>query len=434
MKKYKLRDQNAITLVALVVTIIILLILAGVAISQLGEIGLFGKANTAKEEHEISRAKEKLEMEIDAIQVEYKGTATLNNVYEEFSSDDQLEIDVIELEETATTSVTYNGGRITYMLVEIYGYAFELTEGDEGIQIGEGVKADSLQTIIKITSTTNTTNSITVNVSTISNAGGTIKYYIKKQSEEDSAYELKATTNNSEKTYTFTGLEQNVTYTVKVEAISKNNETVDATVDKTTGTVDAATSTNLTSSTTWNGANATVTFSTDTSYQIQYSTDASTWTTGNSVTVSSGTTVYARLYDGKNAGIYYEAATPILSYNIEYNLNAETAGESQPTTANYGETIQISKPTRSGYKFAGWTATNLSTGTAYYGTNSSEVTTAWNSTGTKPTAEFYKNLSNSDGTTITLKANWNLDGNLLEYPVITSSGIFNVEANRSIYV
>ena len=50
MKKYK--NQNAITLVALVITIIILLILAGISISTLTNTGIFGKAKEAKQKSE----------------------------------------------------------------------------------------------------------------------------------------------------------------------------------------------------------------------------------------------------------------------------------------------------------------------------------------------------------------------------------------------
>ena len=48
----KLKEQNAITLVALVITIVILLILAGISISALTNTGLFGKAKEAKEKSE----------------------------------------------------------------------------------------------------------------------------------------------------------------------------------------------------------------------------------------------------------------------------------------------------------------------------------------------------------------------------------------------
>ena len=52
MKKYK--NQNAITLVALVITIVILLILAGISISTLTNTGIFGKAKEAKEKSEAA--------------------------------------------------------------------------------------------------------------------------------------------------------------------------------------------------------------------------------------------------------------------------------------------------------------------------------------------------------------------------------------------
>ena len=52
---YKMKNNKGITLVALIITIIILLILAGVAISQLTDSGLFGKAKLARERAEDSQ-------------------------------------------------------------------------------------------------------------------------------------------------------------------------------------------------------------------------------------------------------------------------------------------------------------------------------------------------------------------------------------------
>ena len=52
MLSKKIKNGNGITLVALVVTIIILLILAGISISTLTNIGIFGKAQEAKEKSE----------------------------------------------------------------------------------------------------------------------------------------------------------------------------------------------------------------------------------------------------------------------------------------------------------------------------------------------------------------------------------------------
>ena len=63
MKILRLKNENGITLVALVITIIILLILSGIAIATLGgENGLFSRVKLGKKAYEISEAKEKIEL------------------------------------------------------------------------------------------------------------------------------------------------------------------------------------------------------------------------------------------------------------------------------------------------------------------------------------------------------------------------------------
>ena len=54
----KLKKQNGITLVALVITIIILLILAGISIASLTQKGLLGKIQEAKQKTENAQAEE----------------------------------------------------------------------------------------------------------------------------------------------------------------------------------------------------------------------------------------------------------------------------------------------------------------------------------------------------------------------------------------
>ena len=54
----KLNEENAITLVALTVTIIILLILSGISIAALKQVGLFDKANQAKQKNENAQKEE----------------------------------------------------------------------------------------------------------------------------------------------------------------------------------------------------------------------------------------------------------------------------------------------------------------------------------------------------------------------------------------
>lgn len=66
----KIRKQEGITLVALVITIIILLILAGISIQALTGTGLFEKTNQAKERTIKAQLKEEIEMAIHEIQME----------------------------------------------------------------------------------------------------------------------------------------------------------------------------------------------------------------------------------------------------------------------------------------------------------------------------------------------------------------------------
>ena len=69
MKKYNIiiferhKSNAAITLIALIITIIILLILAGVTLNMvMGENGIFGKANNAKNKTEVAQYEEELRM------------------------------------------------------------------------------------------------------------------------------------------------------------------------------------------------------------------------------------------------------------------------------------------------------------------------------------------------------------------------------------
>ena len=93
-------------------------------------------------------------------------------------------------------------------------------------------------------------------------------------------------------------------------------------------------------------------------------------------------------------------------YSIAYDLNNGTAGAEAPTSGTFDTVIEISNPTRTGYTFAGWTATGLTVDTAKYGTTSSTVTTAWSNGATPVTATFFKNLRKWSGDTVTLTATW----------------------------
>lgn len=157
---------------------------------------------------------------------------------------------------------------------------------------------------------------------------------------------------------------------------------------------------------------------------------------GNKITNS--TTVTA---SSDNGTLY--AHCSYINYNINYNLANGTHGSSHPTSAKYGDVINISKPSKkvtislsrgtnasnakisstsvsAAQTFAGWTATNLNTTTARRGTSSSSVNTQWSSGSTKSTYTYYKNLTATNNATVNLTANWTQKNVTL--PTITKSG------------
>ena len=82
--KFKVKEENGITLIALVITIIVLLILAGVTIATLtGDNGLLKKTGVAKEQNEEATNEEKIKLAVSAAQVVGQGTITTENLNNE---------------------------------------------------------------------------------------------------------------------------------------------------------------------------------------------------------------------------------------------------------------------------------------------------------------------------------------------------------------
>lgn len=81
MKIYrKLKDERAITLIALIVTIIILILLAGITISILNNSGLIEKSKMASQETMIAKYKEKIEFVKTETILEHPNVITLENL------------------------------------------------------------------------------------------------------------------------------------------------------------------------------------------------------------------------------------------------------------------------------------------------------------------------------------------------------------------
>ena len=81
-----------------------------------------------------------------------------------------------------------------------------------------------------------------------------------------------------------------------------------------------------------------------------------------------------------------------ITYSIKYDYAGGSAGSYHPTSAKYGEVINISNPSKSCYSFTGWTISGYDSATAKSGNNSGNVNSSIKG---KTTATFFKNLISS---------------------------------------
>ena len=298
----KIKKETGITLIVLVITIIILLILAGISIQAITHIGMFAKAKQAELENKRAQVSEYLKLKLINEQInkpfgsaEEIITATRNNVTENI--DDLKKIGKeVTIGEISTEE--------EFKQVEVYFYV--TVDGDLYKVELKGVsfvgKIDEMNPAIKIAKITNTTSTITVEVTTARNEGGKLEYYIKSEDEEE--YRLIETT--TEEKYTYEGLEQGKKYSIKVIAVAKNNKTAEAIGKQITGKVTELTTANAKftyAPSGWTNTNVVATASTDvTGFTIQTSLDGQNWSNTPSQTRSANGPVYARLWDGTNAG------------------------------------------------------------------------------------------------------------------------------------
>ena len=237
----KLKQEKAITLVAMVITIILLLILAGISIQAITNTGLFEAAGQAKKEAKRAQVVEWLNLKLIEEQT-YNPVGTSEQIIKATKlrvDNNKSELEKIGktviVEETTTEEDGEQVDIYFYVQVDKDVYKVDI----KGAQfIGE---AGKFPPIIKLESVTSTTNSITVTVSTKRNEGGNIEYYIKSEDEEK--YTLKETT--EDESYQFTGLEQNKNYSIKMVAIAENKQTAEVTKDVLLGSVTNLTDANI---------------------------------------------------------------------------------------------------------------------------------------------------------------------------------------------
>ena len=404
--------NKGVTLISLVVTIIVLLILAGITIGTIfNDNGIIKKAQEAANATEEAAKNDQAAIngllnEMDSIingigggNVPVIGSINGKITWSTGSATLTLTTDVegvtIQYRKNSESNWTNYTSAVPSLLHGDKVYARGVKGGETVINEKEFKIQDTIAPTVTIANTSSTTNSISATATATDNEAGMgsnpqYTFYIKKTAEADSTY---TQIGSSASTSVTKGeLEQNTSYTIKVEVSDVAGNKGQATKEIATGKIaDAGEGlTNgaiIASSPVWSNGTASITLSTSSGLTIQYQKGgiSGSWTTGTNVTgLHHRDTVFARLTDGKNYG--GEASITILDTVIPQDAGISLSGTSTTTTGSVTATVTL-KDNESGVNATAskWT----------YNTNSGNIGTNESS---------YNNNFSSNGQTITLKA------------------------------
>ena len=404
--------NRGVTLISLVVTIIVLLILAGITIGTIfDDNGIIEKAQEAANATEEAAKNDQAAIngllnEMDSIingigggNVPVIGSINGKITWSTGSATLTLTADVegvtIQYRKNSESNWTNYTSAVPSLLHGDKVYARGVKGGETVINEKEFKIQDTIAPTVTIANASSTTNSISATATATDNEAGMgsnpqYTFYIKKTAEADSTYtQIGSSTSTS---VTKGELEQNTSYTIKVEVADVAGNKGQATKEITTGKIaDAGEGlTNgaiIASSPVWSNGTASITLSTSSGLTIQYQKGgiSGSWTTGTNVTgLHHRDTVFARLTDGRNYG--GEASITILDTVAPQAATINLSGTSTTTAGSVTATVTL-KDNESGVNATAskWT----------YNTNSGNIGTNESS---------YNNNFSSNGQTITLKA------------------------------
>ena len=404
--------NKGVTLISLVVTIIVLLILAGITIGTIfNDNGIIKKAQEAANATEEAAKNDQAAIngllnEMDSIingigggSVPVIGSISGKITWSTGSATLTLTTDVegvtIQYRKNSESNWTNYTSAVPSLLHGDKVYARGIKGGETVINEKEFKIQDTIAPTVTIANASSTTNSISATATATDNEAGMgsnpqYTFYIKKTAEADSTY---TQIGSSASTSVTKGeLEQNTSYTIKVEVADVAGNKGQATKEITTGKIaDAGEGlTNgaiIASSPVWSNGTASITLSTSSGLTIQYQKGgiSGSWTTGTNVTgLHHRDTVFARLTDGKNYG--GEASITILDTVIPQDSTISLSGTSTTTTGSVTATVTL-KDNESGV--------NTTASKWVYNTISGAI---------GENESIYNNNFSSNGQTITLKA------------------------------
>ena len=404
--------NKGVTLISLVVTIIVLLILAGITIGTIfDDNGIIEKAQEAANATEEAAKNDQAAIngllnEMDSIingigggNVPVIGSINGKITWSTGSATLTLTADVegvtIQYRKNSESNWTNYTSAVPSLLHGDKVYARGVKGGETVINEKEFKIQDTIAPTVTIANASSTTNSISATATATDNEAGMgsspqYTFYIKKTAEADSTYtQIGSSTSTS---VTKGELEQNTSYTIKVEVADVAGNKGQATKEITTGKIaDAGEGlTNgaiIASSPVWSNGTASITLSTSSGLTIQYQKGgiSGSWTTGTNVTgLHHRDTVFARLTDGRNYG--GEASITILDTVAPQAATINLSGTSTTTAGSVTATVTL-KDNESGV--------NTTASKWVYNTNAGNIGTNESS---------YNNNFSSNVQTITLKA------------------------------
>ena len=341
-KEGKLLEKNnqGITLIALVVTIVVMLILVGITIqTTLGDGGIINLANKAKEQQLIASYIDR----IGIVGVNW----SLNRALDDSVTVDDLWQDmqdskIINNKETDVEKVDEKGN---YIITVPEGYKFQIHINEyDDVKVDYIGKEDKLLPYInEMKVISQTTNSVELQVSVSRLNGGSLNYYYKVKEAPDEDYQLlKGET--TELTASISGLTDKTTYEIKVEASNENGTTekeIEVLIGELKGTIRQR------GETVWNNGIATIYLETDVpNAEILYQVNTigevyKTYNEEEGITgLKYGDTVFAVLSDGTNITDYtsINIRDTIVPQQAQISLSDTTAKEGESTTATVTHT------------------------------------------------------------------------------------------------
>ena len=295
--------------------------------------GIIDNVNKNKENAEIRSIESKLQTESTSFNIQNNGKLNLDKYISKVKNIDEWNVNNNDDEDEIAEDVKKN---VKEILVNDK-YVFEIKLDSEGITIEYLGRKGELGPRMIWHTYSNTYDTLTLNVVTRRNKGGNIQYWIKERGRGE--YELKS--EQSDNTYTFTGLDINKKYTIKVIAKKDNKQSAPYIIDVDMVKLPELTDENTTFVKTpevWTNGDVIVTAQTKvTGYTIQTSQDRENWKNITYQTVKKNGKVYARLSDGYNSGKVYETEVT--------NIDKLVPNEFTPTATSTTKSITVTAST-----------------------------------------------------------------------------------------